>query len=191
MYQLSHASGIVTASMAAGIEIFQFRFVHASALAVVYYVDFAAGVTVAAAAATNISIVMTPARAWTVAGSGGARILLTGNNGKLRTSMATSSVNDAGGLTTAAAGLTVGTKTLDTTNIGSILIPLGTGAITVDQTLDLVPARTILFDGRGNNHPLVLVNQEGFVIRNGAVAFPATLTWQFAVNVHWAEVTAF
>ena len=38
-------------------------------------------------------------------------------------------------------------------------------------------------------HPLVLANQEGFVIRS--VAVPATGTWQVAVTVDWTEVDAY
>jgi len=33
--------------------------------------------------------------------------------------------------------------------------------------------------------------EEGFVIRNGAIIFPATMTWNFTVNVLWAEVPSF
>lgn len=38
-------------------------------------------------------------------------------------------------------------------------------------------------------HPLVLANQEGFVIRS--VAVPATGTWQVAITVDWTEVDAY
>jgi len=103
--------------------------------------------------------------------------------------MTTSEVNDAGISTTAA--LTAGTKTLDGTDIGAIAFSIGTGAITVAPNLNLIPLTT-LFDADGEGqHPLVLANQEGFVIRTGANAFPAGMTWIGAVNVLWAEVPAF
>jgi hypothetical protein len=39
-------------------------------------------------------------------------------------------------------------------------------------------------------HPIVLANQEGFVIRT-INTFPATMTWSFAVTVMWQEVPNF
>lgn len=192
MYRLGMTSGTMAAALAANAELFQFRWPDATNLALVYKVDMNAGLNVAAAATALLSVNMAVARGWSAAGSGGTRAVLTGNISKLRTSMGTSLVNDAGISTTA--GLTAGTKTIDhaTTNLGIVHIPLGTGAITVGATLDLIPPGTTLFDANGEGtHPLILAQNEGFIIRNGAVAFPATMTWAFAVNVVWAEAAAF
>ena len=131
---------------------------------------------------------MTVARGWTAAGSGGTRLTLTGDNVNLRTTMATSEVNDAGISTTAA--LTAGTKTLDTTDIGAISQGIGTGAITVSVPLNIIPD-TKIFEVPPAGHPLFLANQEGFVIRTGANAFPAAMTWSFSVWVAWSEVPSF
>lgn len=189
-YRIGATSGTMAVSLAAGAEIFQFRYVTAaSRLALVYKVSISAGANVAATAAAIVALKMTIARAWTAAGSGGSRITLTGNNAKLRTSLATSEVNDAGVATTA--GLTAGTKTLDTTDIGGVAQGIITGAITVAPLFPLFP-QTNLFDADGEGqYPLVLANQEGFVIRNGAIVFPAGMTWNFNVNVLWLEVPAF
>lgn len=189
-YRAGATSGTMAAALGANSEIFQFRYVTAaSRIALVYKVIISAGANVAATAAALLAFRMTAARSWTAAGSGGTRLTLTGDNCNLRTSMATSEVNDAGISTTAA--LTTGTKTLDTTDLSAISFGIGTGAITVSLPLTVLPP-TALFDADGEGqHPLVLANQEGFVIRSGANAFPAAMTWSFSVGVLWAEVPAF
>jgi hypothetical protein len=189
-FRIGSTSGTMAAALGANSEIFQFRYVTAaSRLALVYKISISAGANVAATAAALVAFRACIARAWTVAGSGGTRIVLTGDNVNLRTSMSASEVNDAGICTTAA--LTVGTKTLDTTDIGAISVGIGTGAITTALDLKFL-SLAILFDADGEGqHPIVLANQEGFVIRSGANAFPATMTWSFSVNVLWAEVPAF
>lgn len=188
-YSLGMASGTMAAALGSGSELFQFRYVTAaSRICLVQEVRFSAGANVAATAAGLVPINMTVARSWTAAGSGGTRATLTGDNAQLRTSMATSEVNDAGISSTAA--LTAGTKTLDTANIGSTTLGIGTGALTVAANLNLCESRILFQAGGGGQYPLVLANQEGFVIRTGA-AFPATMTWGFSVAVKWMEVPAY
>jgi hypothetical protein len=189
-YRIGAISGTMAAALAANAELFQFRYVTAaSRVALVYRIAISAGTNVAATAAAIVGFVATMARSWTAAGSGGTRLTLTGDNVNLRTAMATSEVNDAGISTTA--GLTAGTKTLDTTNFGAVAIGIGTGAITTAASLNLLPLTDLFNASQEGQHPIVLANQEGFVVRNGAVAWPATMTWNFAVNVQWAEVPAF
>lgn len=189
-YRAGANSGTMAAALGANSEIYQFRFVTgASRIALVYKVSISAGANVAASAAALAAFRMTAARGWTVAGSGGTRLNLTGDFCQLRTSYATSEVNDIGISTTAA--LTAGTKTLDTTDLGTVGFGIGTGAITTSLPLTFLP-HTALFDADGEGqHPLALANQEGFVIRSGANAFPAAMTWTFGVNVLWAEVPSF
>lgn len=187
-YRLGASSGVMAAALAANAEMFQFRYAGAN-LCLVYKVSISAGAQLAATAAVAVSIAMTACRGWTAAGTGGTRLLPTGNSNKLRTSMGTTAINDAGISTTA--GLTAGTKTPDGFNMAEQAIGIGTGAITTSVGLPLL-ARTALFDADGEGqHPLVLANQEGFIIRNGTIVWPATMTWKFSVEVLWAEVTAF
>lgn len=187
VYKVSATSGTMAAALGANAELFQFRYVTAaSRVAAIYLVTISAGANVAATAAGLVAFKCTAARAWTAAGTGGTRLTLTGNNAKLRTSMATSEVNDAGISTTT--GLTAGTKTLDAQDMGSVSLGIGTGAITTSLPLNFCP-ETLLFDARQPGcHPYVCANQEGFVIRSGVAAFPATMTWSFSVEVKWAEV---
>lgn len=188
-YRLSMTSGTMAAGLGANAEMFQFRWPDATRFAVVTRIAISAGANVAATAAGLIVFRATTARAWTVAGSGGTRATLTGSNQKLRASMGSSLVNDAGISTTAA--LTAGTKTLDANDLGAFSTGIGTGAITASLSLGFCPVTELLNIDASNDHPLVLVQNEGFVIRTGANAFPATMTWSFSVNVSWAEVTAY
>lgn len=190
-FRLSMQSGTMAVSLAANSEIFQFRYVTAaSRVCLVHGISISAGSNVAAATAVLAAIRATIARAWTVAGTGGTRATLTGNLQKLRTSHTTSEVNDAGISTTGA--LTAGTKTLDTQDIGCVSFGIGTGAITTDVNLQLIPKTNLMGEFvAGMAFPLILANQEGFVIRSGANAFPAGMTWTFGVDVAWSEVDAF
>lgn len=178
----------MAAALAANSEIFQFRWPDATRFAVVTRASISAGANVAATAAALLSVRLTAARAWTVAGSGGTRLTMTGNNQKLRTSMGTSLVNDIGISTTAA--LTPGTKTLDAQDIGGLSYGVGTGAITTALSLNLFPLTELLNIDASNDHPLVLAQNEGCVIRSGIIN-PAAMTWAFTVNVSWAEVAAY
>jgi len=190
VYRTGAISGTMAVSLGANSEIYQFRYLTAaSRVALVQKISISAAVNVAATTAVLAAFRATIARGWSAAGSGGTRILLTGDNAQLRTSMATSEVSDSGISSTGA--LTAGTKTLDNTDFGAIAFSFGTGAITAGVNLNLIPV-TPLFDADGEGqHPIVLANQEGFVIRTGANAFPAGATWTFAVNVLWFEVPAF
>lgn len=188
--RLSMTSGVIPAALAANSELFQFRYVTAaSRVCLVHGISVSAGANVAATAAALQALRATIARAWTAAGSGGTRAVLTGNNQKLRTSHATSEVNDAGIATTAA--LTAGTKVLDAQDIGAVSYGVGTGAITTAVGLPLFPKTNLMGEFSGSMAwPIILANQEGFVIRSGLIG-PATMTWQLAVDVIWSEVDAF
>lgn len=190
-YRVSSASGTMSAALGASSEIFQFRYVTAaSRVCLVFGISISAGANVAATAAALLTLRATVARAWTVAGSGGTRLTMTGNNAKLRTSFATSEVNDIGIATTGA--LTAGTKTLDAQDLGSITFAAITGAITTAPIFNLFPKTNLLGEFVGSmGWPLVLANQEGFAIRSGANAFPAGMTWNFSVDVFWSEVDQF
>lgn len=187
-YMVSATSGTIAAGLAGNSEVFQFRWPDATNLALVHKVVVNAGGNAAATAAGLFSMRLAVARSWTVAGSGGTRLTMTGNNAKLRTSYGTSLVNDIGIATTGA--LTAGTKTLDTQDVGTVATGIITGAITVAPTFPIF-SNSILFDSSENlNHPLIFAQNEGFVIRIGAAA-PTGLTWHFSVDVMWQEVPSY
>ncbi len=197
-YRLGLRSAIMAASLGADAELYQFRFVTAaSRVCLVHGVSISASVVTLPAVSTTVypgpfHVRLGVARAWSAAGSGGTRGVLTTNNSKLRTAHATSEVNDAGISSTAA--LTAGTKTLDTSDLSTITTtPMGVlTAVGVGSPIPLIVKQNMLGEFAGSlAFPLVLANQEGFIIRNGAVAFPATMTWSFSVDVIWSEVQSF
>jgi hypothetical protein len=187
-YRISMVSGTMAAALAANAELFQFRWPDATRFACVFRIAISAGANVAATAAGLVAFRATIARSWSVAGSGGTRATMTGNNQKLRSSMGTSLVNDIGICTTAA--LTPGTKTLDAQDVGGVAQGIGTGAITTALALPIIPLTELLNVDSSNDHAIVCAQNEGYVIRTGP-AFPAAMTWHFCANASWAEVAAY
>lgn len=178
-YGLALNSGIMAAGLGASSEIFQFRWTHATYKAVIQRVTFGAIVGGTGFTAGAFDFRLVPARTWTAAGSGGTAATLTGNNCKLRTSFATTNLNDARVSSTAA--LTAGTKTLDAQGIANLGGAVGTGA-----AQSMVQAGSYFIDP--THYPLVLAQNDGFVI---LATVPATGVWSFGVGVQWVERSAF
>lgn len=185
-YAYGGFTGILPAALGANSEIFQFRWADATRLAVIRKVRISACVTTTFfAAGVPVQIDLVKSTAW--AGTGGTAIspaaLL-----KRRTSMGSSLLasGDARIATTAALG--AGTKTLETLALSTIL---AAGPITASLNGEIIAPGTILWQAEvgDGEHPLVLAQNEGFSIRS--VAVPATGTWQCAINVDWAETTAY
>jgi len=187
-YRIAMISGVIPAALAANSELFQFRWTDATRLAVIHKVWISAGANVAATAAALQALRLAIARAWTVDGSGGTAATLTGNNQKDRTSMATTLLGTARMATTAALG--AGTKTLDAQDIAAVSYGVGTGAITTSLSLNLIPQTELLEVNANGQHPIVLAQNEGIVVRSGLIG-PAAMTWQLGVTVAWAELTAY
>jgi hypothetical protein len=173
-------TGILPAALTANSEIFQFRWTHATNLAIIQKIKISACVsTTFFAAGVPVQIDMVKATGWSVQGTGGTGVTPSATL-KDRTSMSSTAVasGDLRIATTAALG--AGTKTLEANSMGAIAAP---GPI--------IPPGTVLYEpdlGDGE-HPLVFIQNEGFVIRS--VAVPATGTWTAAIQIDWAEVTAF
>lgn len=189
-YRASAFTGTIGAALAADSEIFQFRFVGGTkSYALVTKIELCgAGIVAVSTAIGPIGFYVTPARAWTAAGTGGTRLALTTNNANLETAIGVSQVDDIGISTTAA--LSAGTKTLDTSSIGQYITSVLTGAATVQQLAPLFPQVNLFNSLDQGGMPLVLATQEGFVIRT-THAGPAALTYAAGFAVSWVEVTAF
>lgn len=186
-YKYGGFSGILPAALAANSEIFQFRWTHATNLAVISRVKLSASVTTTFfAAGVPVQIDLVKATGWTGAGTLGTAVTPAATL-KARTSMGSSLVaaGDMRIATTAALG--AGVKNLEANSLSAILAG---GPITASLNGTIISANTILWepDMGSGDHPLTLVQNEGFVIRS--VAVPATGTWQVAVSIQWAEVTA-
>lgn len=127
------------------------------------------------------------ARGYTVRDATNATVVnLTGNNQKQRTLMGSSLVANLD-VASAAAGLTGGTKTLDTNAFGSVglsgaaIAALGTGQLNQDMYEP---------DMASGHHPITLTNNEGIFIQWGTTSL-ATGTVVVTVIMRWAEVAVF
>jgi hypothetical protein len=188
-YRYSGFTGTIGAALAASSEVLQFRFLSGTkTYALVYKVIFdGMGIVAVATAAGPLGFQAVPARAWTVAGSGGTRIAVSGDNLQMETALANSQVNDLGIATTGA--LTVGTKTLDANGFGQCIGGIGTGAVTIYGPTSVIIPQAI-FNSESSGMPMVFANQEGFIVRTTHVG-PAALTYVAGFTVEWVEVTAF
>lgn len=187
-YSWGGFTGILPAALAANSEIFQFRWADATRFAVIRKVRISCSVsTTFFAAGVPVQIDMVKATGWTVQGTGGTGYTIAALL-KRRFTMGSSLIvsGDVRSATTAALG--AGTKTLETVALSSLAAP---GPITASLNGQIIPPGTILWQAEvgDGEHPLVLSQNEGFVIRS--VAVPATGTWSCALNVDWAEVTAY
>jgi hypothetical protein len=179
-------SGTMAAALAANAEIMQFRWTSAARFAVIQRVMLDGAASGATGFTAGLGIIdMVPARAWTVDGSGGTAGTTTGNVGKLRTSMASSMDGGASGAMriSSTAALGAGTKTLDTDAMASLTFGVGTAAFT-----NLFGQVVLFGEDIGPQHPLVLAQNEGFVLR---ATVPATGVWSFGATVLWTEVAAY
>ena len=181
-------SGILPAALAANSEIFQFRWSDATRLCVIHEIKIAAVVsTTFFAAGVPVQIDLVQATGWSAAGTGGTRVTPAALL-KKRRSMGSTLVaaSDIAIATTAALG--AGTKTLEGASIATLVAP---GPITASLNGQIIAPGTILFRAEAGDaqHPLVLAQNEGFVIRS--VAVPATGTWTAAVSSDWAAVDAY
>lgn len=180
-YAATGRTGVMAAALAANSEIFQLRWTDATRLCAITSVHCSGGGGVAAFTAGAASMELMIARSWTVAGSGGTAITLTGSNQKLRSSMGTSLVNDMRVASTAA--LTAGTKTLDAQPIGSIV-----KGVTATAGDTVFPAAHLYEINENDGHPIILAANEGIIVR---ATVPATGTWVTAIDVTWMEMAAY
>jgi hypothetical protein len=188
-YAYAGVTGDIGAGAAADSEVFQFRWTHASNLAVIQEIIVTGMRASTAFAAGNIDLKATIARSFSASGTGGTALTLTGNNQALRTSMGATLVGDARIATTAALG--AGTKTLDSQDIGFIATHSsgGVGSATpIIGSIHLPTTTLFKADVNSGEHPVVLATNEGFVIR---ATVPGTGVWNLGVRIKWAEVTAF
>jgi len=178
-YSKSMQSGTIAAGLAANSPVYSFRY-GGSGIAVIRRVSVSVA-QLTGSAGGLASLQMFNARAFTASDTGGTAGTLTGNNGKLRTSLATTAVSQ---IMIANTGTnTAGTRTLDTDPMAGIVVALTTTANTgmLNQSVLYEP-------GQAGDYPLELANNEGFVIQ---MTVPATGTEVLQVRVDWEEYSAF
>ncbi len=179
-YCMGANTGTMAAGLGAGSPIYSFRYGGAN-LAIVRKVSTEANDVTTAFVAGAAKFDMIAARSFSASDTGGTAATLTGNNGKLRTSFATTAVSDLRISSTAT--LTAGTRTLDAQPLSTVEFPVSTA---IDAAL--IPAATVLYQAQVGESPLVLATNEGFVIQ---ATVPGTGTWSASVRVCWDEVSAF
>lgn len=187
-YSYGGFTGVLPAALGANSEIFQFRWSDATRICIINAVKISACVsTTFFAAGVPVQIDLIKSTGWSVAGTLGTAIspaaLL-----KKRTSMGSSLVASGDMRIATTAALGAGTKTLETLAMATLNAP---GPITASLNGQIIPAGTRMFEADVNHgeHPLSLVQNEGFSIRS--VAVPATGTWMASITVDWTEVTAY
>lgn len=178
-YSMGANTGTMAAGLAGGAPVFSFRY-GAANLAIVRKILIEADNITTAFVAGAAKFDLIAARSFTVSDTGGTAGTLTTNNGKLRTSYATTGVSDFRISSTAT--LTAGTRTLDAQPLASVEF-----AVPTSIDADLLPT-TALFQSQVGESPLILAQNEGFVIQ---ATVPGTGTWVFSVRVCWDEVSAF
>lgn len=188
-YRVSVVTGTLAAALAASAQLFQFKWTDATRFAVVTSIkaDFATLTRFTAGTVTDFGLDAFIARSF-AAGGGGTTLTLTGDNNQMRTNMG-ASLGQINVSTTAA--LTAAT-TLDTQPFEQSIGGHG------DQ---ITPSATVMGSNRpspfeylcrmeSGEHPIVLAQNEGIVIRNRA-GWPAAGTGIWKFTIQWAEVTAF
>jgi hypothetical protein len=202
-YQIEAISGTMAAGLGAASPIFSCRWGDATRFMLLRRIALDARIlgTAFTAGATLFDFIV--ARSFTASDSGGTSILPTGNSQKRRTSFGTTLITDLRISSTAT--LTAGTRTLDgsammnlrghvsATATNAPLVSAGQGAGTAAvvgaavSTYTAIP-QDLFTPNWGGEWPLVLAQNEGFIIR---ATVPATGTWDFSVTMEWSEVTAF
>jgi hypothetical protein len=175
--------------LAPGTPIYAFRWPVAPqtppavSLALIRRVTFHAWTLSQGFSAGMVTFDMFIARSFTAQATGEITVDLTGNNAKLRASMASSLAQIQHSKN---ADLTPGTRVLDPTPIET----LNFAAPTTPWTA-FAPAPVKLFEKMQGEHPFILAQNEGFVIQQSVPQTPAGGAWTFAITCEWDEVPIF
>jgi hypothetical protein len=195
-YRHAIRSGTIAATLAANGIIYAFRWGDSSLNCVVQRIRAQLFANIAFTGAFNdMSMYAKVGRAYTASHTGQTAAVLTGNNAKLRTDFPTSKIATNGDIRIAnTAVLGGGTVTEDTdpfvySQVGKpnvVNVAAGTEYLSAQPlvTLDYEP------DMGDGVHPLLLEQNEGFIIHNGPVVWPAAGSGVLVVQVQWAEVLA-
>lgn len=193
-YKWQGISGGYT-GLAANTPLWSMRWGDATRFAIILRVAVYVFTSTAATAASITERQLIIARAFTASDTGGTAATLTGNNQKMRTSQGTSLVTDM----RIGAPITAGTRTLDgapvSTAIGwsgllstGVVIGACSGSpVGAARSTEGAFAPVELLNAlNGQDYPIILAQNEGVVVRIGAVQ-PTTSVQQTLVIVQWLE----
>ena len=189
-YALSVQTGAIAAGASANSQLLAFRWSSSTEFAIVQEISCTGMFASTAFAAGAITLKATLARAYTANASGGTALEFGGDshidNAALRTTMGDSAVGEFRIATTAA--LTAGTQVLEDNDFGQITTHSsgGVGSATPIIGSIYLPTTTLFkANFAAGEYPLVLAQNEGFVIR---ATVPGTGVWIAGFTVKWAEV---
>lgn len=172
-------------TQAANGTLLSFRWGDATRLAVIGKIKLSVMQTAAATATIMPRFEVFIARGFTVSDSVGTVLTLSGNSFKKRTSMGTSLVTDIRH-SAVAAGLTVGTRTLDADPI----LSLSTNQ-TITTPNSYLYTSELDIGAADGNHPIILAQNEGIIVRGPTTVFGAAGTADLVVEISWAEVASY
>jgi hypothetical protein len=178
-YRFSSTVALVVNQAANG-TLFSFRCGDATRLCVLMFLRLQCLQTAAATATIMPNFEVFVARSFTASDSVGTALTLTTNSFKKRTSMGTTLVTDIR-KSAVAAGLTVGTRTLDVDAI--LQLPTQQTITTANQQLY---TNNLDFTS-SNDMPEVFAQNEGWIVRGPTVIFGTAGTANLIVDMAWAE----
>lgn len=181
-FSLGVSTGGLSGVAAAG-SIFSFRNIAANPI-IVRRVGLTNITSPGYTAAQFLDFGLVVARNWTASDTGGTAISVTGNNGKHRTSLVTPTSIDCRIATTTA--LTAGTRTLDANSLAQV----GTLAAASVAGVNIVGGLSNLLSHDAGDYPLVLAQNEGFIIQN-ITLMGAGGGGKIYVNMEFAEAVSY
>lgn len=183
-YSMGLTSGALTTA-AAGSTVFSFRWAPPTSTQLCMVRRIEVGFQTATAFGTAQALVysLQVARNWSASDTGGTSAAFTQTNtAKQRTTMPTSAFAGGGQIMIANTGAnSAGTRTLDTQ---ALAFAAGTSSA-IATTMPQTP----LFQHTPGDYPLILANNEGFIINN-VTTMGATGVINLFVNVEWMELAA-
>lgn len=184
-YSISAATSAIAPTAAA--IMFAMRWADPSALCIIKRVRAGIGIVAAVTAQAAPDLDLIVARAYSVRdGTGATVVAITNDTGKARQQMGPSVFATSGNIdiTSAAGGVTGGTKTADASPMAIL-----TAAPNVFSIGGGTPMLTLWDQGQVGMHPLVLRANEGILIRTPTAI--STGTVKVYVAVDWLEATGY
>lgn len=191
-YRIAATTGILAAALAASAQLFYLRWTDATRFCVItrFRAQFQPLTLFTAATLTDFGFDLHKATA--VSAGGGGTDLGASAKTRMRTSMGASLLDAAGLMRISTTAALTALTTLDALPIAQSLGDtqrVNPAAATEEQRVN-DPTLIYQPDIASGEHPLVLAQNEGLVLRNRAV-WPAAGTGIVQVELAWAEVTAY
>lgn len=191
-YRMAATTGTIAAALAASGQLFYVRWTDATRLMVLTRLKASFQCLTPFTAGTLTDFGFDLHKATSVSAGGGGTDLGTSAKTKMRTAMGTSLLDSSGSVRIATTAALTALTTLDALPIAQSLGDTQTVNPAAGTEEAIVNDPTLLFqpDIASGECPLILVQNEGFVIRNRTV-WPAAGTGILQVEMSWAEVTAY